>query len=52
MSVTGLLKGTADESDVVGSTASTTGLTDDHGNLVCVIFTGKDSFHDLADYHQ
>lgn len=58
MEITGIfpypafLRSAADESDVVGSTASTAGLTDDHSDFICIIFTGKNRFHDLTDYHQ
>ena len=42
----------ADEGDVVGGTAAAAGLGDDNGQLICVVFTGKDSSHNLPYHHQ
>ena len=40
----------ADERDVVGGTATATGLADDHGRLGQVVTTALDGLHDLARY--
>ena len=52
MSVTGFFKSTADKSDIIGSTASATGLRNNDSQVAGVIFAGKDSLHDLSNYHQ
>ena len=49
MSVSGFLQRTADEADVVGCTAASSGLTDDDGQMICVIIAGEDCIHDLSD---
>ena len=50
--IAGFFQSTTDKSDVVGGTASATGLTDDNGCLVQVIFSGKQGIHDLSDNDQ
>ena len=37
------------EADVVGRTAAAAGLADDHGQVVGVVLSGKDSVHNLSD---
>ena len=45
-------KGTSDEADVVGCTASAAGLSHDDCGFVQVIFPGEQGIHDLSDYHK
>ena len=52
MCVTGFFQCAPDKSDVVGSTASASGLGDDDGQAVGVIFSGEDRIHDLTDDDQ
>jgi len=52
MSHAGFFQSTTNKSNIVGGTASATGLTDDNGCLVQVIFSWKQGIHDLSDYDQ
>ena len=52
MCVSGFFQCTTDKSNIVGCTASTTGLTDDDSNLIGIVFAGKNCLHNLADHHQ
>ena len=47
-----LFEGTADETDIVGSTTAATGLCNDQGNLVKIIFAGQKCLHKLTDNDQ
>ena len=52
MLVSGFFKGSADKADIVGGTAAAAGLTDNYGNLVCVVPAGEDGVHNLSHHHQ
>ena len=52
MRISGFFQCPSDKSDIVGSTASTTGLADDDSKMIGIIFTGQDRIHNLTDYDQ
>ena len=49
---TGPLQGAADKADVIGGTAAAACLAHKYGSFIEIIFSGEQSFHDLAYYDQ
>ena len=46
------LQGTADKTDIIGSTASASCLRHDYRCFIQIIFSGQQGVHDLSDDHE